>query len=357
MAFLTSFMTGGLQRQLDRWGEQDAAIGERIGKIGEALVKADDNANEKSKKLETIAGILNSKYGKKGIYQLAFNVEGNAIDFNDDVDEIAKRVSEFELPEDYLKQIADPYSYLGEASQSMYDKDTQAYKTLLTSLNVPNKTGELFLSIPKRSYGDYYTELSGKPTLGAEPYTSPYPGMDKADIEKSAYGKLAFLVNNDIPLSEANNKEMLGEFALNDLQMNMIKKDVSEANTAEDILDRIMEKAAEDEASILALMNTPRDIIIKRISKTIGLENEPVVFSDSEIQQISKNPAIKDLTDSGYGVMTNTSALSDYQKNLPRVSLDFDNMDNNQISEILSQMQEGTLIEFIQNGQTYFIEY
>jgi len=32
-------------------------------------------------------------------------------------------------------------------------------------------------------------------------------------------------------------------------------------------------------------------------------------------------------------------------------------MDDNQINQILSQMQEGTLIEFIQNGQTYFIEY
>lgn len=357
MAFLTSFLTGGLQRQLDRWGEQDAAIAEKIGKLGEALVKADDNANEKVKKLENIAGILNSKYGKKGIYQLAFNVEGNAIDFNDDVDDIAKKISEYELPEDYLKKIADPYSYLGEASQAMYDKDTQAYKSLLTSLNVPNKTGELFLNVPDRSYGEYYSDLATKPTLGVEPYTSPYPGLDKSDIEKSAYGKLAFLVNADIPLSEANNKEMLGDNALNDLQMNMIKKEIAEANSAEDILDRIMEKAAEDEASILALMNTPRPIIIERIKKTMGLENEPVVFSDSEIQQMSKNPAIKDLTDAGYGVMTNTSALSDYQKNLPRISLDFDNMDNNQINEILSQIQEGTLIEFIQNGQTYFIEY
>jgi len=357
MAFLTSLLTGGLQRQLERWGEEDAAIGERISKLGEALVTADDNANQKNKKLENVAGILNSKYGKKGIYQLAFNVENNAIDFNDDANDIAELVSQYQLPEDYLKQIADPYSYLGEASQEMYDKDTQAYKSLLTSLNVPNKTGELFLNIPKRSYGEYYSDLETKPTLGVDPYTSPYPGMDKSDIEKSAYGKVAFLVQNGIPLSEANNKEYLGDNALNDLQMNMIKKEVSEANSAEDILDRIMEKAAEDEASILALMNTPRPIIIERIKKTMGLENEQAVFSESEIQQMSKNPAISSLTDAGYGVMTNTSALSDYQKNLPRISLDFDNMDDNQINQILSQMQEGTLIEFIQNGQTYFIEY
>jgi hypothetical protein len=59
----------------------------------------------------------------------------------------------------------------------------------------------------------------------------------------------------------------------------------------------------------------------------------------------------------GYNVIANTNALSDSQKNLPRLNLDFDRMNENEIMDLLSSLQEGTLIEFISNGQTYFVEY
>ena len=53
----------------------------------------------------------------------------------------------------------------------------------------------------------------------------------------------------------------------------------------------------------------------------------------------------------------NVNALSDYQKNLPKLNLNFDVMSDNEVNEALSGLQDGTLIEFISNGQTYYVEY
>jgi len=355
MSFLTSFLTGGIQRQLDRWGEQDAAIAEKISKLGDAIVTADDNASQKVDKLSKVAGVLNSKYGKNGIYQLAYQVDNNAIDFNDDVDDIAERVSKFEIPEDYIKSIANPYDYLGEQTQSMYSKDMQAYNTLASNLSMGDKTSQLL--IPKRDYTTSYAGLQEAPTIGAEPITSAMPDISKSDIESNAYGKLAYLVQNDIPLSEAGNKEALGKFALDPLEMDLIKGDVSQTESAEEILQKIMFSAAEDQASIEVLRGTPRNQILEKISNTLGIVSEPVTFSSTDTSKITQDPNVSALMQDGYNVIANTNALSDSQKNLPRLNLDFDRMNENEIMDLLSSLQEGTLIEFISNGQTYFVEY
>ena len=355
MGFLTSFMTGGIQRQLDRWGEEDAAIADRIKKLGEKLVTADDNATQKVDKLGKVAGILNSKYGKNGIYQLSYQVDNNAIDFNDDVDDIAERVSKFQVPEDYIKNIANPYDYLGEQSQSMYNKDMEAYNAFASNLSMGDKTSNLL--IPKRDFKQPITALGEAPTIGAEPITSAMPDVDKSDIESNAYGKLAYLVNNNIPLSEAGNKEALGNFALDPLEMNLIKGDVAETESAEEILQKIMFGAAEDQASIEVLRGNPREEILEKISNTLGIIPEPVTFSATDTSQITQDPNVSALMQDGYNVIANTNALSDSQKNLPRLNLDFDRMDENEIMYLLGSLKEGTLIEFISNGQTYFVEY
>ena len=56
-------------------------------------------------------------------------------------------------------------------------------------------------------------------------------------------------------------------------------------------------------------------------------------------------------------VYTNEDALSNYQKNLPRVEIDFDTLSDKEANEILSNITQGTIIEFKTSGQTYFVEF
>ena len=353
MAFLTSFMTGGLQRQLDRWGEEDASIAAKIEKIGEALVKADDNANQKVEKLQNVAGILNSKYGKNGIYQLAFNVDNNSIDFNQDVNDIAKLVSGYELPENYLQEIADPYSYLGQATQSMYEKDTSAYNNLYSALNTGNKTVDLL--VPKRNYGDYFTGLSEAPTIGAEPITSAYPGVTKSDLQNNAYGKLAFLVQNKIPLADAMNPKY-GKFALDELEMGFIKNEVKDAESAQDIYNNILIHAAEEFAGTKFLTDTKPEDIVAGINQILDLGNFNKAYTPTDTSISQGDVNVNSFLNQS-NVYSSSDSLSNYQKNLPRVSVDFDALSDAEANEILSNITEGTIIEFKTGGQTYFVEF
>ena len=356
MAFTTSFLTGMLQRKLDNWGQEDAAIAERIQKIGEQLVSADDNATEKVQKLNKVAGVLNSKYGKKGIYQLAYQVDNNAIDFNDDIDDIANRVSEFQIPEEYESSIANPYDYLGKQTQTMYDNDMAAYNSLYSNVNVGNKTAEML--VPKRDYKSSYAGLEEAPTIGAEPITSAYPGMEKKDYVNTAYNKLAYLVKNNVPISEANNPEVVPEpFRLDEMEMNLIKGDTAQADGPEEILQKILIEAATDKAKVDFLGDTPRDEIIQNITNILGIPNEQEIYNQSYVSQMQQDANVNALMNRGYNVAVNSSALSDYQKNLPKVSMDFDTLTNEEVAEMLSGVEEGTIIEFKSNGQTYYVEY
>lgn len=356
MAFMTSFLTGALQRKLDNWGQEDAQIADRIQKIGEQLVTADDNATEKVNKLGKVAGVLNSKYGQNGIYQLAYQVDNNAIDFNDDVDDIADRVAEFQIPEDYKASISNPYDYLGEQTQAMYDNDMAAYNALYSNVNVGNKTAEML--VPKKDYKASYAGLEEAPTIGAEPITSAYPGMEKKDYVNTAYNKLAFLVKNNIPISEANNPEVVPEqFRLDEMEMNLIKGDTAQADGPQEILEKILVEAATDKAKVDFLGDTPRDEIIQNITNILGIPNEQVTYSQSSVSQMQQDPNVTALINQGFNVAGNVNALSDYQKNLPKLNLNFDIMSDNEVNEALSGLQDGTLIEFISNGQTYFVEY
>lgn len=360
MAFGTSFLTGMLQRQLDNWGQEDAAIATKIKTLGDKLVTADDNATQKVNKLQKVAGIMNSKYGKNGIYQLAYQVDNNSIDFNDDVDDIAKRVSEFQIPEDYIKSIANPYDYLGEASQSIYENDMSAINNLYTSLNTGNKTAELL--IPSRDYTKSFNTLSDAPTIGAEPITSPLPGLDKSDYVSNAYNKLAYLVQNQIPIEDAMNSQ-LGEFALNEMEYNLIKGDNAQADSAEDILNNILQFAAKDYASVQFLEGEPRENIITGINQILGTTNSSRdntnIYSNIDTSQMGQDTNVQSIVDLGYNVIGNVESLSDYQNNLPKVKLNMDTMSNQEVVDVLTSIEEGTktMIEFISNGQTYFVEY
>ena len=352
MSFLTSFLTGGIQRQLDRWGEQDAAIAERISKLGDAIVTADDNASQKVDKLSKVAGVLNSKYGKNGIYQLAYQVDNNAIDFNDDVDDIAERVSKFEIPEDYIKSIANPYDYLGEQTQSMYSKDMQAYNTLASNLSMGDKTSQLL--IPKRDYTTSYAGLQEAPTIGAKPITSAMPGISKSDIENNAYSKLAFLVQNRIPLADAMNPKY-EKFALDELEMNFIKNEIKDADSAQDILNNILIHASEEYAGAKFLTEEKPEDILKGINEILALGDFDKAYTTQDNLAMEQDIEFQNFINQG-NVYSNFDALSNYQKNLPRVFVDMDTLSNEEANKILDNIEEGTIIEFKKNGQNFFVE-
>ena len=351
MAFATSFLTGMLQRKLDNWGQEDAQIADRIQKIGEKLVTADDNATEKVSKLRKVAGIGNSKYGENFIYQLNYQVDNNAIDFNDDVDDIADRISKFDIPEDYKSTIANPYDYLGEQTQAMYDKDMAAYNALYSSLNTGNKTVEML--VPPRDFSKSYSGLQEAPTIGAEPITSKMPGVTKSDIENNAYGKMAYLVQNQIPLSEGMNPQ-LGELALTELEYNFLRNDIKGADSALDIYNSIVVHAAKEYAGAKFLTDTPPEDVMKGIDNILKLGDFETGYSQPSASMPDDNVnAFLNQTN----VYTNEDALSNYQKNLPRVEIDFDTLSDKEANEILSNITQGTIIEFKTSGQTYFVEF
>lgn len=351
MAFATSFLTGMLQRKLDNWGQEDAQIADRIQKIGEQLVTADDNATEKVSKLGKVAGVLNSKYGQNGIYQLAYQVDNNAIDFNDDVDDIADRVAQFQIPEDYKSSISNPYDYLGEQTQAMYDNDMAAYNSLYSNVNVGNKTAEML--VPKRDYKASYAGLEEAPTIGAEPITSAYPGKTEADFKNNAYSKMAFLAKNNIPISQAMNPE-LGDFALNKFEFDFLDKELK-GNTSQEILNDILIHASEEYAGAKVLTKTEPAEILKGIEKILALGNFDDTYTSSEISTIQGDVDFNKFIQQD-NVYTNVDALSNYQKNLPRVFVDMDALSNEEANEILNNIEEGTIIEFKKNGQNYFVE-
>ena len=68
---------------------------------------------------------------------------------------------------------------------------------------------------------------------------------------------------------------------------------------------------------------------------------------------------VQSIVDLGYNVIGNVESLSDYQNNLPKVKLNMDTMSNQEVVDVLTSIEEGTktMIEFISNGQTYFVEY
>jgi len=359
MSFGVNFITGALQRQLDNWSAEDAAIGAKIEKIGEKLVEVDDNATDKINKLQTVAGLLQSKYGVDGIYQLSYAVDKNAIDFSKDANFIADQFEEFDIPDSYIENIANPYQYLGQATQNMYEADTNAYNQLYTNLNAGNKTIDML--VPKRDFTKSYDFLNQTPSLDADPPVSQFPGKDKSDFQNTAYQKLAYLTQFNIPLSEAGNVEKLGEYALNAMEMNLIKGDTAQADSAEDILQGILINAATDDASIEFLLNRPREEILERIENLFGITGPDTTatskITESDIELSQRDSTVGSLIKSGYNVIANENALSNYQQGLPRVNLNFDTMSNNEVSSILSSVEQGTIIQFISNGQTYFVEF
>lgn len=353
MAFATSFLTGMLQRKLDNWGQEDAQIADRIQKIGEQLVTADDNATEKVNKLGKIAGIGNSKYGENFIYQLAYQVDNNAIDFNDDVDDIADRISKFDIPEDYKSSIANPYDYLGEQTQAMYDNDMAAYNALYSSINTGNKTVEML--VPPRDFSKSYSGLQEAPTIGAEPITSKMPDITKADIENNAYGKMAYLVQNQIPLSEGMNPQ-LGKLALTELEYNFLKNDIKGADSAQDIYNSILVHAAEEFAGAKFLTDTPPEQVVEGIKNILALGDFETGYGPSDMSMAQGDTNVNAFLNQT-NVYSNVDALSNYQKNLPRVEIDFDTLSDKEANEILSNVTQGTIIEFKTGGQTYFVEF
>ena len=353
MAFTTSFLTGMLQRKLDNWGQEDAQIADRIQKIGEQLVTADDNATEKVSKLSKVAGIGNSKYGENFIYQLAYQVDNNAIDFNDDVDDIADRISKFDIPEDYKSSIANPYDYLGEQTQAMYDKDMSAYNALYSSVNTGNKTVEML--VPPRDFSKSYSGLQEAPTIGAEPITSKMPDITKADIENNAYGKMAYLVQNQIPLSEGMNPQ-LGKLALTELEYNFLKNDIKGADSAQDIYNSILVHAAEEFAGAKFLTDTPPEQVVEGIKNILALGDFEAGYGPADMSMAQGDTNVNSFLNQT-NVYSNVDALSNYQKNLPRVEIDFDTLSDKEANEILSNVTQGTIIEFKTGGQTYFVEF
>lgn len=351
MSFGVSFLTGALQKQLDNWSADDERIGKVIEGLNDKLVTADDNATQKANKLEKVASILNASYGQKGIYQLAYQVDNNAIDFNDDVNDIAKYVSGFTLPEDYESKIANPYDYLGEQTQAMYDNDMAAYNSLYSNINTGNKTVEML--VPPRDFSKSYSQLQKAPTIGAEPLTSAMPNVTKSDIENNAYGKMAFLVQNQIPIAEGMNPK-LGKFALTELEYNFLRNDVKGADSAQDIYNNILIHAAEEFGGAKFLTDTPSADVVAGIKNILALGDFETGYSQASTSMPDSNVnAFLNNTN----VYTNDDALSNYQKNLPRVSIDFDNMSDKEANEILSNVTQGTIIEFKTGGQTYFVEF
>jgi hypothetical protein len=161
--------------------------------------------------------------------------------------------------------------------------------------------------------------------------------------------------------SEAGNVEKLGEYALNPMEMNLIKGDTAQADSAEDILQGILINAATDDASIEFLLNRPREEILERIENLFGITGPDTTatskITESDIELSQRDSTVGSIIKSGYNVIANENALSNYQQGLPRVNLNFDTMSNNEVDSILSSVEQGTIIQFISNGQTYFVEF
>tara|TARA_B100000900_G_scaffold384041_1_gene372526 strand:+ start:193 stop:1254 length:1062 start_codon:yes stop_codon:yes gene_type:complete len=353
MSFGVSFLTGALQQQLDNWSADDERIGKLVEGLNDKLVTADDNATEKANKLTKVANILNASYGQNGIYQLAYQVDNNAIDFNDDVNDIADRVSKFEIPEEYISSIANPYDYLGQQTQAMYENDMSAYNALYSNVNVGNKTVEML--VPPRDFSKSYSGLQEAPTIGAEPLTSAMPDVTKSDIENNAYGKMAFLVQNQIPIADGMNPK-LGKFALTELEYNFLRNDIKGADSAQDIYNSILIHAAEEFGGAKFLTDTPPEEVVAGIKNILALGDFETGYGQSDMSMAQGDTNVNAFLNQT-NVYSNADALSNYQKNLPRVEIDFDALSDKEANEILSNVTQGTIIEFKTGGQTYFVEF
>ena len=361
MSFGVNFLTGALQRQLDNWSADDERIGKLIEGLNDKLVTAEDNATQKGDKLETVAGILNASYGQNGIYQLNYAVDNNAIDFSKDANFIAEQVSKYPIDspmlQEYIKTIGNPYEYLGEYSQNLYDKEFEAYSSLISNANLGNRTSELL--VPEKDIKSKFTSLQESPTISAQPITSMYPMVDKDDLANNAYRKLAYLVEKGITLQQGTSTEVPEPYRLNDLDIQFITNETGQAESIEDILNEIYIAAATDKARLMYLEGSDRNEITQKLTEILpqldATESDPITAN--QVASLNNDPAINSLINgTNTNVMVNENTLSNYQKNLPRVTVNLDTMSDEEASNTLENIQGTTLVEFISKGITYYVE-
>ncbi len=361
MSFGVSFLTGALQKQLDNWSADDERIGKVIEGLNDKLVTADDNATQKVDKLGNVAGILNAAYGKNGIYQLAYHVDNNSIDFNQDAKDIAKDISQYTVDspmlQDYIQKVGNPYEYLGEYSQNLYDNSIAVYANLSTNANLGKAQQELL--IPEKNVKNQFVSLQDAPTIGAEPITSMYPMNDKKDYQNNAYNKLAYLIEKGVSLQQGTSTDVPEAYRLTDLDVQFITNETGQAESIDDIVNDMFIAAATDKARLMYLNGSDKNTIMEKITEILPqldtIEPEPV--SANQVASLNNDPVVNSLINGiNSNVIVNENALSNYQKNLPRTTINFDTMSNEEANDILNSVTDTTILEFVSRGITYYVE-
>lgn len=363
MAFATSFLTGMLQRKLDNWGQEDAQIADRIQKIGEQLVTAEDNAAQKVAKLDKVARIMYKKNGDKGIQQVAYNVDGNFIDLSKDVDEIVESLRFDEPDPQWLRNVGNPTEYLGQLTQDMYEKDIAMYTNLYDSLNTGNKTVQAL--VPQRDYTNLFSDIGTVPSMGKEPITTSALGEDITKVEQisqdAGMAKVSMALANNSSLTIP---EILASDLLNPLQKELFK-DKIKYQSAEDLAMEVAMNMAADTAIAEMLKTKDPNVIYKNIKDAFGMQSqdellqsyETKVRSQQELDLIAENPIAQSFLAGGVDIVPSYDYLSDDEKAKGVIELDSDAItDDNEIIKIVEQaVKEGKILKVLGKGYEFFV--
>ena len=117
--------------------------------------------------------------------------------------------------------------------------------------------------------------------------------------------------------------------------------------------------AATDKARLMYLNGEDKNTIMEKITEILPqldtIEPEPV--SANQVASLNNDPVVNSLINGiNSNVIVNENALSNYQKNLPRTTINFDTMSNEEANDILNSVTDTTILEFVSRGITYYVE-